>query len=129
MNTNKENVKLAIYSAVLLLDINLIMSTHSEGVAEGFTSIASGLQGSLLPEYHGSLAISLILAFTALLGYAAQTCLACVLEVPVVVRRIEEVIDDGLRSSKYPRNEQALIQIVFAVIFTVVLIVMHKVVF
>lgn len=127
MNKKKEGIKLAIYSVVLLLNVNLILSTHGAGVAEGFTSIASGLQGRLQPKYNDSLIISLILAFIALLGYAAQTCLACVLEVPVVSRRIDEVIDDGMRSLKDPRNNRALGQILLSVIITSVVIILHKV--
>ena len=127
MNKNKENMKFAIYSVVLLLNINLILSTHGAGVPEGFTSIASGLQGSLLPEYNDSLIISLILAFIALLGYSAQTCLACVLEVPVVSRRIDEVKEDWERSLKNPRKKRSLAMIFVSIIFTSILIVMHKV--
>ena len=128
MNKNKESIKLAIYSVVLLLNINMIMSTHVPGVAEGFTSLAAGLQGSMLPSYNGSLAISMIFALTALLGYALQTCLSCILEVPVVIRRIEEAIEDVHRSLKNPRDKRPLGLIFFASLFTVALIVMHKVI-
>ena len=127
MNENKESVKLAVYSAVLLLNINMIMSIHGVGIAEGFMRPSAALQGSRQPSSDGSMIISLILAFISLLGYMAQTCLACLLEAPVVIRRIDQVIDDGMRSLKNPRHERSLVQMFLAVAFTFVLIVMHKV--
>ena len=103
---NIVNIKWAMYALVVLLNLNIVMASYGEGSTDGYTSIISGfIDGKVEDKYYNSLIVSLVLAVCNILGYVVIVVFLAVTEVPIIIRQMDDYVEECLESISMKESE------------------------